>query len=96
MEASQKVVFEFDQEQSKEFLDLIRELKGAINSPKGYARKPEFLNVDQAAAFLNIAKQTVYQLNMEGRIPSIKKGKRLYFRESDLIAWVEKGNNTKK
>lgn len=96
MEASQRIVFEFDHEQSKEFLELMREIKGAINSPKGYVRKPEFLNVGQAAAFLNIAKQTVYQLNMEGRLPSIKKGKRLYFREADLIAWIEKGNNLKK
>lgn len=95
MEASQRIVFEFDHEQSKEFLELMREIKGAINSPKGYTRKPEFLNVDQAATFLNIAKQTIYQLNMEGRLPSIKKGKRLYFRESDLIEWVEKGNNCK-
>jgi excisionase family DNA binding protein len=50
-----------------------------------------FLNLAEASEFLNLASQTIYTLTSKREIPFLKKGKKLYFKEADLIAWLEKG-----
>lgn len=52
---------------------------------------PDFLNIEEASKFLNLAKATVYTLTSAGKIPVIKKGKRLYFTKQELIDWLKKG-----
>lgn len=52
---------------------------------------PRFLNIDEASKFINLAKATVYTLSSSGKIPVIKKSKRLYFKEDDLVQWLNKG-----
>ncbi len=47
------------------------------------------LSVEQAAEFLGIATQTVYQ-NIK-RIPNRKKHGRLYFFKSELLLYLESG-----
>lgn len=49
------------------------------------------LNVEQAADFLGVAPQTVYQ-NIK-RIPHRKRFGKLYFFRSELIAFLEGGAN---
>lgn len=51
----------------------------------------EFLTIDEASKFLNLAKATVYTLTSAGKIPVIKKGKRLYFTKQELMNWLKKG-----
>lgn len=41
--------------------------------------------------FLGIAQSTGYQRVSRGEIPHFKKGRRLYFRKSELVAWIESG-----
>ena len=48
------------------------------------------LNVEQAAGFLGISKQTVYQ-NID-KIPHSKRFGRLYFYPADLRAYLDNGN----
>ncbi len=48
-----------------------------------------YLNATQAADFLGIKLQTLYQ-NIE-KIPKIKKHGKLFFVESELIAYMEGG-----
>lgn len=57
------------------------------------SRQPtdEILSVDEAAAFLRLAKQTVYELNSKGELASMKKGKRLYFLRADLVNYLKSG-----
>lgn len=55
-----------------------------------------FLNVDQAAKFLNLAKQTLYGLTSNREIPFFKKGKKLYFRQSELKNWLLSGRKATK
>lgn len=55
--------------------------------------EPSFLNLNEASVFLNLANQTIYGLTSKREIPFFKRGKKLYFRESDLVAWLEKGRN---
>lgn len=59
-------------------------------------RKPDteaLLNAEEAAAFLNIAVQTLYGYTSQRRIPYIKKEKKLYFDRSDLLAWLKQGKH---
>jgi hypothetical protein len=54
---------------------------------------PEFLNINQAAIFLDLAKQTLYGFTSKGLIPHLKRGKKLYFKKSQLINWLVEGNS---
>lgn len=49
----------------------------------------EIFTVDECAAFLNLQKQTVYQLVSERKIPVIKKGKKLRFLKADILTWLK-------
>lgn len=59
--------------------------QGSFNSEDG------FLNVDQAAEFLDLSKQTIYTLACRRKIPYHKRGKRLYFEKETLTEWVRNG-----
>ena len=52
---------------------------------------PELLSVDLAAAYLNLAKQTLYGFTSRSEIPHIKRGKKLYFKKSELEKWLSDG-----
>ncbi|HYV95300.1 MAG TPA: helix-turn-helix domain-containing protein [Chitinophagales bacterium] len=49
------------------------------------------LNIEQASLFLNLAKQTIYGLTSGNKIPFMKRGKKLSFRKSRLMAWIMEG-----
>jgi excisionase family DNA binding protein len=53
--------------------------------------KDEILNADQAAKLLKIAKQTLYSKTSRQEIPFMKRGKKLIFKKSDLLEYLEKG-----
>ena len=50
-----------------------------------------FLDVDQAATFLGIAKATLYGKCSKLLIPHFKKGKKLYFHQSELMDYLKSG-----
>ncbi len=54
-------------------------------------KESEVLTVDEAAEFLNLARQTLYGLTSKRAVPFYKKNKRLYFKKIELLAWVEEG-----
>lgn len=49
----------------------------------------EWLTVKEAAAYVGLAKATIYSLASKRRIPFCKRSKRLYFRRSELRSWIE-------
>jgi predicted DNA-binding transcriptional regulator AlpA len=49
------------------------------------------MNIDEAAAFLQMPKSSIYQLSSTLQIPFSKVGKPLYFFKKDLLAWLESG-----
>lgn len=51
----------------------------------------EILSVEQAGRFLNLAKQTLYGFTSKNEIPFFKRGKKLYFRKSELEQWLTEG-----
>ena len=52
----------------------------------------KLLNIDEAAQYLSLAKQTLYGFTSRGVIPHLKRGKRLYFKKTTLLKWVNQGN----
>jgi excisionase family DNA binding protein len=48
------------------------------------------LTVDEAVAMLRISKWTLYKYIQRNELPSIKFGKRRFFREPDLLAFIER------
>ncbi len=56
----------------------------------------KFFSLEEAAKFLQLAKQTLYSFTSQRTIPFIKRGKKLYFRKSDLEKWLNEGRKQSK
>ena len=56
----------------------------------------ELLTVKKAALFLNLKDSTIYGLVRDSKIPSFKKGNRLYFSKTELTNWVKSGRKLTK
>lgn len=54
-------------------------------------KQAEILTITEASDLLKLAKQTLYQLTSRRAIPFYKKNKRIYFKRTELIAWLEEG-----
>ena len=67
---------------------VLKALSGQKDNTTGQDR---FLNIAQASEYLNLAKQTIYGLTSTRGIPFMKRGKKLYFRRSELETWVLEG-----
>ncbi len=50
-----------------------------------------FLDVDGAAAFLDLSRKAVYRLVERHQLPHRRAGGRLLFDRAELRAWVERG-----
>ena len=59
-------------------------------------RDDEILTLDEIAAYLKIAKRTVYRLAQKGEIPAFKLGGTWRFRRSELDCWIADSINNKK
>jgi excisionase family DNA binding protein len=46
------------------------------------------LTITEAAAFVGLAKATLYKFTSTGQIPHSKRGKKLYFERATLEAWL--------
>lgn len=54
--------------------------------------KKEILTIEEASYMLDLSKSYLYRLTCERQIPHYKPlNKVIYFKRSDLIAWIEKG-----
>ncbi len=51
----------------------------------------DLLSLHEAADYLQLAPQTLYGFTSGRKIPFLKKGKKLYFKLSELEKWLETG-----
>ncbi len=51
----------------------------------------EFMTIKQIAEYLTLSVATIYSMIHRMEIPNYKKGKRLYFKKSDIDAWITSG-----
>jgi excisionase family DNA binding protein len=49
------------------------------------------LNMNEAAVYLKISKQTLYGMTSKRVLPHYKHGHRIYFRKAELDDWINKG-----
>src|SRR5205085_8439297 len=75
--------------------NTLRKLIREALIPYGQPQIELLMTIQEAAEFLNLAVTTVYGLTSRNELPSIKKGKRLYFSKSDLIKYSESRKNRK-
>jgi excisionase family DNA binding protein len=80
----------------EEFRQIIREelktvLLEFMQPGNGGSPLEEIMTIDVAAKFLSLSKSRIYKLTSGREIPHSKKGKRLYFKRSELIEWISKG-----
>lgn len=71
-------------------LDQIQTLLSQLTSQTQQPTE-QFLNIDEAAEFLGIAKATLYVKVSNRDVPSIRRGKRLYFSTLDLTEYLKGG-----
>ena len=53
--------------------------------------KHVLVEIEDACHIIKKAKPTIYALVRKGVLPAYKKGKKLYFYEDELLAWIENG-----
>lgn len=76
---------------------ILKKLNGIENqirqlqTNKATTAADDFLTVEQAAAFLNLEKSTVYKKVSDGKLPFYKAGKKLFFKRAELVKIVELG-----
>jgi len=69
---------------------LLRALS-KMNLSNSLVEESEILTIQEAADLLKLAKQTLYQLCNKRAVPYYKKNKRLYFKRSELLDWIDEG-----
>lgn len=75
-----------------ELVEIIQEtIKSAKQDQKMPVQQNEFLDISEASNFLKMAKQTLYGLTSNRKIPFIKKGKKVYFNKAEVITWLNEG-----
>lgn len=80
-------------EVSKEaLLAFAEKLRSQESSDEGTSKvQKEILSIEECGSLLNLARQTIYGLCSRRGIPFYKRNKRLYFKRSELLAWIEEG-----
>jgi excisionase family DNA binding protein len=51
----------------------------------------QFLNIQEAAQFLNLAVPTIYSKVSRKELPFMKRSKRLYFSKTELMDYIKSG-----
>jgi len=64
-------------------------LKKEDQQPVEQAEK--FLNIKEAAQFLNLTVPTIYSKVSKRELPCMKRGKRLYFSSTELMEYIKDG-----
>lgn len=61
------------------------------DSPNYVKPEKEWLTVEQLSHILDLKQSSIYQLIYQKRIPSYKRGGRLYFDAGEIDEWVRSG-----
>lgn len=70
-------------------LDSIESLLRNASVPdKQLGSVAEVFNLNQASEYVSLSKSAIYKKTSERNIPHFKKGKKLYFKRSELDVWL--------
>jgi excisionase family DNA binding protein len=90
------IIIQFTEEEFKRILKNCLSESLEANLANRPENSDKLFNVKEAATFLDIAAQTLYGYTSNRTIPFIKKGKKLYFRKSELDNWLSEGKRLTK
>ena len=66
---------------------MMKELTQKNNTPI-----EELMGINDASAYINLSHSTIYSLTRANKIPYMKQGRKLYFSQKDLLAWMKESN----
>ena len=66
-------------------------LQAITRESTGAQSTENLLSVKDAAQFLNLTVPTIYNKVSRGELPYMKRGKRLYFSDEELMAYLKRG-----
>lgn len=69
----------------------VSEIRHLVEKERTPIEKRTPIEIEQACKLVMKAKPTVYALVRKGKIPCYKNGKKLYFFEDELMAWIANG-----
>lgn len=70
--------------------DGLRKVQGeTAHTPPTHPPQKSMLTIDEACDFLSLSKPAIYARTSSRRIPFNKIGKKLYFKRSELLIWIE-------
>ena len=79
-------------DRSKEdLLAFADKLKCSENQNNNSKPLSEVLQINDVITLLGLARQTIYGLTSRRAIPFYKRNKKLYFKRSEILAWIEEG-----
>jgi excisionase family DNA binding protein len=82
------MIFQYSRDEFKSLLkEALREIMAERKDDT--TNESTLINVQEAAALLNLAVNTLYEKTSEKLIPHYKHGKKIMFKKSELLAWVE-------
>lgn len=61
----------------------------ARRQPETPPDPPQVMTIDDLAAYLQVAKSTLYKLAQEGKVPAQKVGKHWRFKKDAVDRWLE-------
>jgi excisionase family DNA binding protein len=70
---------------------LILDLKHQATQPAESSDLRRPMTIQEASAFLNLTVPTLYSKVSKGELPVMKRGKRLYFSQPDLLDYLKQG-----
>lgn len=89
---SEKIKFEDIPEAIEKIQSDIAEIRRSFTAINPGKPTNRLFRVPETADFLGLSVASVYRIASEGSIPKHKQGGVLYFLESELIEWIQKGN----
>ena len=75
-------------------LRVVKELLLKQDKSQSKDSKERLFSVEEAAKFLNLAVPTIYSKVSKRELPSMKRGKKLYFSNLELTAYLKAGRKS--
>ena len=91
---SENLTFDLLPQAVTQLTNEVSELKRLIieNQEQKLAEQPEqLLTIKEAAQFLKLTVPTIYSKVSKGELPVMKRGKRLYFSNTELMEYIKEG-----
>lgn len=88
----EKIIVTTEKELHTIIEDCVRKAVGGKTISSGSSKEEDkIFGIQEAAQFLQLAPQTIYGMTSKREIPFLKKGKKLYFKKSELEKWLTEG-----